>query len=92
MNFGFTSGKKKTAPTKKWTDKEIEAKVVEFDKKIQEAKDREGDVEVRDAHLDKAEWLKNEARDFPHAERVYREAYDLSGGASRKMEILFDII
>ena len=42
--------------------------------------------------LDKAEWIKNEARDFPHAERIFREAFDMSGGASRKMEILFEII
>ena len=92
MNFGFTSGKKKTGPTKKWTEREIAAKIEEFEKKIAEIKEREGDVEVRDAVLDKAEWLKNEARDYPHAERIFREAYDMSGGASRKMEILFEII
>ena len=91
-NFGFTSGKKKTAPTKKWTEREIESKIAEFDTKIEEIKEREGDVEVRDAILTKAEWLKNEARDFPHAERIFRQAYDMSGGASRKMEILFEII
>ena len=91
-NFGFTSGKKKTAPTKKWTEREIEIKIAEFDTKIEEIKEREGDVEVRDAILTKAEWLKNEARDFPHAERIFRQAYDMSGGASRKMEILFEII
>ncbi len=93
MNFGFSSGKaKKKVPSKKWTEREIEQKIAEFEKKIEDAKEREGDVEVRDAILDKAEWLKDEARDFPHAERVFREAYDMSGGASRKMEILFEII
>ncbi len=93
MNFGFTSGKtKKTGPSKKWTEKEIEQKIAEFDKKIEDSKEREGDVEVRDQMLDKAEWIKDEARDFPHAERIFREAYDMSGGASRKMEILFEII
>jgi len=93
MNLGFTSGKtKKTGPSKKWTEKEITAKIAEFDAKTEEAKEREGDVEVRDSILDKAEWLKDEARDFPHAERIFREAYEMSGGASRKMEILFEII
>ena len=93
MDFGFTSDKKKkTGPSKKWTEKEIKAKIAEFDEKMQAAKEREGDVEVRDAILDKAEWVKDEARDFPLAEKFFREAYDMSGGASRKMEILFEII
>ena len=93
MNFGFTSGKaRQSAPTKKWTEREIQAKIQEFDAKIEEAKEREGDVEVRDAILDKAEWIKDEARDYPQAERIFREAYEMSGGASRKMEILFQII
>lgn len=93
MNFGFSSGKqRKTAPSKKWTQREIDAKIKEFDQKIEEAKEREGDIEVRDAILDKAEFIKDEARDFPLAEKFFREAYELSGGASRKMEILFDIL
>ena len=93
MNFGFTSGKaKKAGPSKKWTEREIQAKLAEFDTKMEEAKEREGDVEVRDAILDKAEWIKDEARDYPQAERIFREAYEMSGGASRKMEILFNVI
>jgi len=93
MNFGFASGKvKKTGPSKKWTEREITAKMAEFDAKIADKREREGDVEVRDAILDKAEWVKDEARDFPEAERIFREAYELSGGASRKMDILFQII
>ena len=52
MNFGFTSGKaKKTGPSKKWTEREITAKIAEFDAKIEDVKEREGDVEVRDAIL-----------------------------------------
>lgn len=54
MNFGFATGKKKTGPTKKWTEREIESKIEEFDKKIQDSRDREGDVEIRDNILDKA--------------------------------------
>ena len=91
MDFGFTSDKKKkTEPSKQWTEKEIKAKIAEFDEKIAGAKEREGDIEVRDAILDKAEWIKDEARDYPLAEKFFREAYDMSGGASKKMEILFE--
>ena len=93
MDFGFSSEKKKkTGPSKKWTEKEIKDKIKEFDDKIQAAKEREGDVEIRDGILDKAEWIKDEARDFPLAEKFFREAYDMTGGASRKMEILFEVI
>ena len=36
--------------------------------------------------------MKDEAQDYPEAEKVFREAYDKSGGASKKMEILFEIL
>ena len=36
--------------------------------------------------------MKQEARDYVEAEKIYREAYEKSGGASKKMEILFDIL
>ena len=49
-------------------------------------------MEVRDAILDKALFLKNNGRDYPEAERIFREAYKKSGGASKKMEILFEIL
>jgi 26S proteasome regulatory subunit N7 len=84
--------KKKTGPSKKWTDRMIEEELKKFDQKIAEAKEREGEIEVRDAILDKADFLKTEARDYPEAEKFYREALTMSGGASRKMEILFEII
>lgn len=37
-------------------------------------------------------FLKQEARDYPEAEKVFREAYSKSGGASKKMELLFEIL
>jgi len=37
-------------------------------------------------------FLKQEARDYPEAEKVFREAYAKSGGASKKMELLFEIL
>lgn len=49
-------------------------------------------MEVRDAILDKATFLKDEAKDYPEAEKIYREAHAKSGGASKKMEILFEIL
>jgi 26S proteasome regulatory subunit N7 len=63
-----------------------------FDAKIEDAKANQGEIEVRDAIFDKAEFLKNEIQDYPEAEKVYREAYDKTGGASKKMEILFEIL
>jgi len=42
--------------------------------------------------FDKAQFLKNDAMDYPTAEKVFREAYEITGGASRKMEILFEIL
>jgi len=93
MDFGFTSDKKKkTGPSKKWTAKQITEELVKLDKKIEDAKEREGDVDVRDAILNKAEWLKEEAQDYPEAEKFFRDAYEKSGGASRKMEILFEVL
>jgi 26S proteasome regulatory subunit N7 len=93
MDLAFTdSTAKKRGPTKQWTEKEVEEELKKFDAKIEEAKEQAGDVEVRDAILDKAMFLKEEARDYPEAERVFREAYAKSGGASKKMEILFEIL
>lgn len=70
----------------------IKDELVKFDKKIEEAREREGDIEVRDAILEKAEFMKDEAQDYPEAEKFFRQAYDLSGGPSRKMELLFEIL
>ena len=84
--------KRKKGPSKNWTEKEIEEELKKFDAKIEEAKTSAGDVEVRDAILDKAEFLKEEAKDYPEAEKIFREAYSKSGGASKKMEILFEIM
>ncbi len=88
----FDSKKKVVGPSKPWTEKEIEQELAKFEAKIEDAKTNAGDVEVRDAILDKALFLKNEARDYPEAEKVFRQAYEKSGGASRKMEILFEIL
>lgn len=89
---GDSSAQRNKKPSKNWTEKEIQEEIKKWDDKIEEAKNTQGDVEVRDAILDKGLFLKNEARDYPEAERVFREAYAKSGGASKKMEILFEIL
>ena len=47
---------------------------------------------MRDTILDKAEFLRYEIEDFTAAEKVFREAYEMTGGASKKMEILFECL
>lgn len=49
-------------------------------------------MEIRDTMIDKAEFYSFEVQDFEKAEKIFREAYDLTGGASKKMEILFEIL
>ena len=91
--FGFSSGKtKKKGPSKKWTQKEIDAELKKFDKVREEAEEKEGVYEVIEAISDKAQFLKDEAKDYPEAEKVFRLAFEKTGGASKKMEILFEIL
>lgn len=92
MDLQFGEQKKKKGPSKAWTEKQIEEELKKFDAKIEDQKVNAGDVEVRDAILDKAEFLKNEAANYPEAEKIFRDAYEKSGGASKKMEILFEIL
>jgi len=63
-----------------------------FDQKEKDFKENAGEIEIRDNILDKAEFLRYEVEDLEKAEKVYREAYALSGGASKKMEILFECL
>jgi hypothetical protein len=76
MDLAITDqAKKHCGPSKEWTEREIEEELKKFDQKIEEAKEQAGEVDVRDAILDKAIFLKDEARDYPEAERVFRDAY-----------------
>ena len=93
MDIAFSGEQKvKREPTKKWSEGEIEAEIKKFDDKIKDAKENQGEIEVRDNILDKAEFYKYEILNFTEAEKVFREAYVLTGGASKKMEILFEIL
>ena len=84
--------KKKRDPSKKWSEGEIAAELKKLDDKIEDCRQNQGDIEVRDAILEKAEFLSFEAKDYVESEKVFREAYQMTGGASRKMEILFEIL
>lgn len=53
LNLGDAKQKKK-GPSKQWTEQEIEEELKKLDAKIEEQKEQAGDVEVRDAILDKA--------------------------------------
>ena len=84
--------KKKRLPTKKWSEGEIAAELQRFQDKIKDCKENQGEIEVRDTVLEKAEFYKYEVLDFVEAEKVFREANALTGPASKKMEILFEIL
>ena len=93
MDLAFTGEqKKKRGPTKQWSEGEISAELQKFEGKIKDCRENQGEIEVRDAMLDKAEFLRYETSNFEDAEKVFREAYSMTGGASRKMEISFEIL
>ncbi len=92
INFIFILDIKEISNKKKWTVKEIEKEIERLDNIIKEAEELKGDIDVRDAMLDKATFLKNIAKYEEDAEKLFREAYAKSGGASKKMEILFEIL
>ena len=94
MEIAFTGEevKKRTQRPGGWSEGEIQAELKKFDDKIQDCKEHNGEIEVRDAIVDKAEFYQYEARNYVEAEKIYREAYKMTGGASRKMEILFEIL
>jgi 26S proteasome regulatory subunit N7 len=92
MDLAFSGEQKNRTPTKQWSEGEAAAKLKEFDDKIKDSRENHGEIEVRDAMIDKAEFLSFELRDYTEAEKVFREAYKMSGGASKKMEILFETL
>ena len=84
--------KKKDPVKKKWTVKEIEKELKRLEDAIKEAEEVKGDVDIRDAMLDKAIFLKDVAKYEEDAEKMFRETYEKTGGASKKMEILFYVL
>jgi 26S proteasome regulatory subunit N7 len=62
-----------------------------LDDKIQDAKDNYGDVEVRDAIVDKANYY-NKIGDKKNALVTYQKGLDISIGVSKKLELTFTLL
>ncbi len=70
---------------------DFDAELKKFDKKIKHAEDNFGDIEIRDAVIDKAEFcLKHGKTEL--AIQVYQLAHEKSIGIARKMDIIFTIM
>jgi len=61
MDLAFTGESKvRKGPSKKWSEGEIEAELKKFEDKIKDCRENLGEIEVRDAILDKAEFYRYE--------------------------------
>ena len=69
----------------------IKKEVEKFDTKIQYCKDNHGDVEVRDAMMDKADFYMK-VKDPVTAKKNYQEAYEKTIGVSKRLEVLMQIM
>ena len=69
----------------------MEEELKKLDEKIADARKNYGDIEVRDAILEKAKCY-HKHKDYPNAKKVYMEAYAITMGSSKKMDILFEIL
>jgi 26S proteasome regulatory subunit N7 len=92
LNFSGEAKKKREVKAGGWSEGEITAELKKHDDIIEDCKANKGEIEVRDAILDKADFINYDAKNFVEGEKIYREAYKLTGGASKKMEILFEIL
>lgn len=62
MDIAFTGETKvRKGPTKQWSETEIEIELKKLEDKIKDARENQGEIEVRDAILEKAEFLRYEA-------------------------------
>merc|ERR1712224_987150 len=69
----------------------IKKEIEKYDAKIQYNKENHGDVEVRDAIMDKADFymkVKNPVK----AKEIYLEAYEKTIGVSKRLEVLMQIM
>ncbi len=69
----------------------MEAELKKLNDKIEDARKNEGDIEVRDAILEKAKWYRLH-KDYDNARKTYAEAYDMTMGSTKRMDILFDVL
>jgi len=70
----------------------MEDEVKKLDDKIEDARKNYGDIEIRDAILEKAKYFHYKRKDFEQAKKIYMEAYDITMGSSKRMDILFEIL
>jgi 26S proteasome regulatory subunit N7 len=63
----------------------------EFDQKIADAEENAGDIEVRDALIDKAEYLEK-INQVDQAIEVYKKALEKAISIGKRMEILFFVM
>lgn len=73
---------------------EIEAKLKEFDEKIEAAKSEDNTtlVSPESIKVEKGQFLKEKAKDYDKAEEVFRDALSTTVGSNKKLEILFEIL
>lgn len=85
---------KKSDDKKLWTKEEIDAKLKEFDDKIEAAKrdDNTTNVSPDTIKVEKGVFLKDKAKDFEKAEEVLWDALTTAVGPNRKLEIVFEIL
>ncbi len=70
---------------------DFDAELKKLDEKIKHAEENFGDIEIRDAVIDKAEFcLKHKRTEL--AIEIYQLAHEKSVGIARKMDIIFTIM
>lgn len=85
---------KKPEENKLWTQQEIDAKIKEFDDKIEAAKrdDNTTNVSPDTIKVEKGVFLKDKAKDYDKAEEVLWDALTTAVGPNWKLEIVFEIL
>lgn len=69
----------------------MEEELKKLDDKIEDARKNYGDIEVRDAIMEKAKCYQRH-KVYDQAKKTYMEAYEITMGSSKKMDILFEIL
>ena len=69
----------------------MEEELKKLEEKIADARKNYGDIEVRDAILEKAAWYKQH-KDYENSKKHFMEAYEITMGSTKKMDILFEIL
>lgn len=68
-----------------------EDKIKELDEKIKDACENQGEIEIRDAYINKADYY-FQIKDFIKAREVYKEALEKTVGTQKKLDINIQIL